>query len=139
MRFPWVVAAVLSLAALGAAQNPEIKKVPIRPAPAESGQAMFSEYCAVCHGRDGKGSGPAVPALKVPPSDLTTLSKRNGGIFPSAHVSNVIRLGGDVTAHGSRDMPMWGRAFSALSSHEDAVVQQRVANLTNYVKSLQEK
>src|ERR1019366_5197373 len=98
MRFPWVVVVVLSLAALGAAQNPEIKKVPIRPAPAESGQAMFSEYCAVCHGRDGKGSGPAVPALKVPPSDLTTLSKRNGGIFPSAHVSNVIRLGGDVTA-----------------------------------------
>jgi cytochrome c len=55
MRFPWVVVAVLSLAALEAAQNPEIKKVPIRPAPAESGQAMFSEYCAVCHGSDGKG------------------------------------------------------------------------------------
>jgi hypothetical protein len=77
--------------------------------------------------------------LKVPPSDLTTLSKRNGGTFPSAQVSNVIRLGADVAAHGSKDMPMWGRAFSALSQHEDAVVQQRVANLTSYIESLQEK
>jgi|ERR1019366_2205821 mono/diheme cytochrome c family protein len=139
MRFLLVVSALFGLAVLGAAQKPQIKTVPIRPAPAESGQAMFSEYCAVCHGKDGKGSGLAVPALKVQPSDLTTLSKRNGGSFPSAHVFNVIRLGGDVAAHGSKDMPMWGRAFSALSAHEDAVVQQRIGNLTNYVKFLQEK
>ena len=54
MRFLWVVFVLFGLVRLGAAQKPEIKKVPIRPAPAESGQAMFSEYCAVCHGKDGK-------------------------------------------------------------------------------------
>jgi len=84
-------------------------------------------------------SGPAASALKVPPTDLTTLAKRNGGSFPFARVSNVIRLGGDVAAHGSEDMPMWGRTFSSLSQHEDAVVQQRIANLVNYIRSLQEK
>jgi hypothetical protein len=60
-------------------------------------------------------------------------------MFPSSHVSNVIRLGADVAAHGSEDMPMWGRAFSELSSQEDAVVKQRIANLTDYIKSLQER
>ena len=139
MRFLLVVSGLLGLAALGTAQNVEIKKVPIRPTPAESGQAMFSEYCVVCHGKDAKGFGPAAPALKVPPTNLTTLAKRNGGSFPFARVSNVIRLGGDVAAHGSQDMPMWGRTFSSLSQHEDAVVQQRIANLTNYIRSLQEK
>ena len=139
MRFLLIIFGVLGLAALGIAQKPEIKKVPLRPAPAESGQAMFSEYCAACHGKDAKGSGPAAPALKVPPPDLTTLAKQNGGNFPSAHVSNVIRLGAGVAAHGSKDMPMWGRAFSSLSPHDDATVQQRIANLTSYVKSLQEK
>ena len=139
MRFLLVVSGLLGLAALGTAQKPAIKSGPIRPAPAESGQAMFVEYCAVCHGKDAKGSGPAVPALKVPPTDLTTLAKRNRGNFPSAHVSNVIRLGGDVVAHGSKDMPMWGPAFSSLIPHSDTVVRQRIANLTSYIKSLQGK
>jgi mono/diheme cytochrome c family protein len=139
MRFLLVVSVVLGVAALGTAQKPEVKTVPIKPVPAESGHAMFSEYCAVCHGKDAKGSGPAAPALKVPPPDLTKLAKHNGGTFPFAHVSNVIRLGGDMAAHGSKDMPIWGRAFAALSPHEDAVVQQRISNLTNYINSVQEK
>lgn len=79
MRFLMVVSGLLGLVALGAAQKLEIKSSPIRPVPAESGQAMLLEYCAVCHGKDAMGSGPALPALKVPPVDLTTLAKRNGG------------------------------------------------------------
>ena len=60
------------------------------------------------------------------------------GNSPAAHVSNVIRLGGNAAAHGSKDMPMWGRAFSSLIPHDDTIVQQRIFNLTNYIKSLQE-
>jgi mono/diheme cytochrome c family protein len=40
---------------------------------------MFRSYCAVCHGLDAKGSGPAAPALKMEPADLTTLAKENQG------------------------------------------------------------
>jgi mono/diheme cytochrome c family protein len=137
MRFLLLIPGLLGAASLATAQKP--KQVPITPAPAESGQAMFLQYCAVCHGKDAKGEGPAAPALKVPPPDLSTLAKRNGGTFPSSHVSNVIRLGGDVAAHGSKDMPMWGRAFWSLSPHDDTIVQQRITNLTSYIKSLQEK
>lgn len=63
-----VVFGLLGFVALGTAQKPEIKSGRMRPAPAESGQAMFLEYCAVCHGKDARGSGPALPALKVLPN-----------------------------------------------------------------------
>jgi hypothetical protein len=39
---------------------------------AASGQEMYTNYCAVCHGTDGKGGGPA-SALKAP-ADPTTLT-----------------------------------------------------------------
>ena len=139
MRTLLVTSLLLALSGLGLAQQPEIRKVPIKRTPAESGPAMFSEYCAVCHGKDAKGSGPAAPALKVPPPDLTTLARRNQGKFPAADVSNVIRSGGDAIAHGSKDMPMWGQAFRSLTPHDEAIVRQRIFNLTNYIKSLQQE
>jgi mono/diheme cytochrome c family protein len=139
MRILLVNCLVLGIAALGLAQKPEIKKVPLKPTPPESGSAMFSEYCAVCHGRDAKGTGPAAPALKVPPPDLTALAKRHNGKFPAAYVSNIIRSGGDAIAHGSKDMPMWGSAFWSLTPHDEATVQERIANLTRYIESLQQE
>jgi cytochrome c553 len=36
-----------------------------------SGQTIFNESCAACHGRGGKGDGPAATALKQKPADLT--------------------------------------------------------------------
>ena len=100
---------------------------------------MFSSYCAVCHGKDGKGNGPAASAMKTPPSDLTALAQKNGGKYPSAHVAAVI--GGQETnpAHGSKDMPMWGQLFSSISEGHEAQVQQRIANLVKYIESLQAK
>ena len=55
---------------------------------------MFKQYCASCHGLDAKGHGPAVPALKVPPPDLTSLTKNNHGKFPEPRVFQAIK--GDV-------------------------------------------
>ncbi|MGA2457115.1 MAG: c-type cytochrome, partial [Terriglobales bacterium] len=68
-----------------------IKHVPIQSTSPVSGKDMYTAYCAVCHGTDGKGGGPAASALKVPPNDLTLLSKNNGGKYPSMKVSSSIR------------------------------------------------
>jgi mono/diheme cytochrome c family protein len=104
-----------------------------------SGKAMFKQYCAACHGIDAKGHGPARAALKVPAADLTTLAKRHGGEFPTDLVTNVLRFGPGVAAHGSSDMPTWGGIFQYMDNYNQSVVQKRIKNLVDYLISLQEK
>ena len=128
----------LGLAVFGESQQKEIKYVPVRPTSPASAQEMYTAYCAVCHGIDAKGRGPAADALKVPPSDLTTLAKRNGGKYPSDHVTNAIQGNLYVPAHGSREMPVWGRElFWQMSQSHSSEVQLRISNLNKYIESLQ--
>ena len=100
---------------------------------------MFQSYCAVCHGKDAKGGGPAASELKIPPPDLTSLAKRHDGKFPSDHVANVLRSGVKAPAHGSSDMPVWGPLFSAIDGGSSALVTLRISNLVHYIESLQTK
>jgi len=133
-----LVALVVAFAILGADTPTAIKKVqPSRTSPS-SGKDMFATYCAVCHGRDGKGGGPAVAALKMPPPDLTTLTRRNSGKFPELRVFNTINGDLNVPAHGSKDMPVWGDVFRSME-RDNAAQQMRVSNLTKYIESLQSK
>ena len=46
------------------------------------GEIEYQNYCAVCHGADGKGQGIMNKYLTVRPADLTQLAKKNGGTFP---------------------------------------------------------
>jgi mono/diheme cytochrome c family protein len=101
---------------------------------------MYATYCAVCHGADGAGSGPAAPALKTHPTDLTALSRKNGGVFPADHIQTVLKFGVKTPAHGSAEMPIWGGLMLTLggTSPDSAMeVQQRIVNLTSYLKQMQ--
>jgi len=93
----------------------------------------------VCHGKDGKGGGPAAAALKTPPADLTTLAQKNGGKYPSSHVSAAIQGDTAISAHGTKEMPVWGSVFRQMSQGHASDVQLRVSNLSKYVESLQQK
>jgi mono/diheme cytochrome c family protein len=129
----WAVAIALS-----AQTPPVIQKAPPNPKTSPtSGKQMFTEYCAVCHGKEGKGDGPAATALKKAPADLTTLSTRNGGKFPDIRVARYIEGQDEVAAHGSRDMPIWGTVFHSIG--DTGATALRVSNLTDYVRSLQAK
>ena len=132
---------ILWAPALAAAQQTTIKHVPPKPTSAASGQEMYIEYCAACHGRSGKGDGPAVPALKTTPTNLTTLAAQNAGQFPTDRVKESIKAGPNVPAHGSQEMPIWGHMFSRMGSSKnpDAEVQLRVSNLVEYIKTMQMK
>jgi mono/diheme cytochrome c family protein len=148
-RKTYIVAALLAaltlLAVAQQTQKPDqapdtvIKHVPVKPTSPASGEEMYVNYCAVCHGKDGRGTGPAVSALKVPPTDLTTLAEKNGGKYPSMHVSTVLRGETDVPAHGTKDMPVWGPLFWKMSQGHESEVQQRIANLSQYLESIQAK
>jgi len=131
-------ALVVAFATMGAEQ-PTIKKVTPTPTSPASGKQMFTTYCAVCHGQDGKGGGPAVAALKMPPPDLTTLTAKNNGKFPELRVFRSIQGDVQMAAHGSKDMPVWGEVFQSMSRDNGAGKQMRTSNLTAYVKSLQTK
>jgi mono/diheme cytochrome c family protein len=117
----------------------EIKHVPIKKTSPASGQEMYKAYCAVCHGVDGTGNGPAAAALKVAPTDLTAMTSKNGGKYPALRVSAIIRGEQVLAAHGSKDMPIWGDLFWNMSGGHETEVQQRVANLNRYIESLQKK
>ena len=130
---------ILCLVVLGVAQQKEIRHVPVKPISPASGPEMYKAYCAVCHGMTGKGNGPAAEALKVPPSDLTTLAKRNGGRYPSDHVRSAIQGDLRLAAHGSKEMPVWGELFWRMSQGHSSEVQLRVSNLNQYIESLQVK
>jgi mono/diheme cytochrome c family protein len=100
------------------------------------GPDLYRLYCATCHGRDGKGGGPAAAALKVPPPDLTVLARRQNGVFPASEVETIIRGATGTAAHGSDEMPVWGPIFRALDP-SDARVKTRIANLVSHIESIQ--
>lgn len=106
---------------------------------AASGHEMYVNYCASCHGVDAKGNGPAAPALKTPPPDLTTLAQRNGGKFPSLRVRNILDEQETVVAHGNKEMPVWGPVLRAVSGGNETIARMRIANLSRYLESLQQK
>jgi mono/diheme cytochrome c family protein len=116
-----------------------IKHVPMKSTSAASGKEMFTNYCASCHGADAKGDGPAAAALKTHPANLTVLSQKNGGNYPAMRIASILRENADVSAHGSKEMPIWGPLFRSVSAGREGEVQQRIANLTSYIETLQVK
>jgi len=142
MKQPYLALLVVLTLASSApllAQQTKVKKVPAPYTSPASGKEMYMAYCASCHGTHAKGDGPAAGALKIPPADLTTLAQKNNGKFPSNHVAAVLSGQEEVTAHGSKDMPVWGQVFMRVSHGHRTEVQQRISNLTQYIESVQGK
>lgn len=117
-------------------QIPIVKSVATIPIQSVEGKDNFAAYCAVCHGSDAKGGGPAAPAMKNAVPDLTTIAGRNRGEFNPVQVQYIIR-GLDRTAtpeHGVQDMPRWGEVFRAEDPMRSVL---RVNNLVTYIRELQ--
>jgi len=107
------------------------------PAIGHSGHDIFMDRCGACHGDDGKGNGPAVGALKVAPADLTLLAKRNEGTFPAERVRKMLSEWVDISAHGSREMPIWGDLFLPKSAADQEIANERFQKLVVYLESIQ--
>ncbi len=106
--------------------------------PSVKGPELFHAYCASCHGVDGAGNGPVAPALTAKLADLTTISQRNGGVFPTKRVRSIISGDDIILAHGSREMPVWGPIFHQVEWDRDWG-ETRLDNLTKYLQSIQQK
>ena len=131
----WCGMSLTCLAGPGQAEQP------IPGAPVNIGQQYFVQYCGACHGLDGRGHGPAAPALHTPPADLTRIAQRHGGHFPDAEVAAQIDGRAMVAAHGSRDMPVWGLRFGEKFGGEgvgEEAVRGHLLVLIDYLKSIQQ-
>lgn len=98
------------------------------------GRKLFNQYCAACHGVNGKGEGPAAAALKIAPPDLTSIQKP-GEKFPFYRVQTTIEGEQAVTAHGSSKMPVWGTIFRRTQG--ELQKQGDIYALVKYVESIQ--
>lgn len=106
--------------------------------PVETGEALYAEYCAKCHGANGSGDGEFMEFKSTELPDLRTLSLRNDG-FPLQEVVRVIDGRAELDAHGERFMPAWGEVFGRDETRADAIVRARILNLILYLDSIQQR
>ncbi len=111
---------------------------------AERGEAYYMQHCATCHGLDATGNGPMAGVLLVQPSDLTGLSARNDGVFPTIRV--VMRIDGrdPLVSHGS-PMPVYGQFFQQgadvaikAPSGQPILTSEPIVDLLAYLQNLQD-
>jgi len=137
------IAAAVALCAFAGESGAQAKR--------DTGKREYESKCAVCHGKTGKGDGPFIGLIQGKRgADLTTLQKKNGGVFPILRVTDTIDGRFEIAEHGPRDMPIWGADFLAGVREEtrqgadnpwdaEAYVKYRVYALTEYVYRLQVK
>jgi mono/diheme cytochrome c family protein len=124
------IPAFLLIAAQAEAQ---VAGVPIK------GAEIYENYCAACHGNDGRGHGPASTAMRHTVPDLTRLQRQNKGVFPAEYVRKVVA--GDIagiTAQGKREMPVFGPVFHAVAWDRD-LGEVKLDMIVSYVASIQQK
>ncbi len=104
--------------------------------PNARGRKLYGQYCASCHGVDGKGMGPVASSFKTAVPDLTTIAQRDGK-FDLLKVQNIIA--GEVTtpAHGTVEMPVWGYIFRRQG--DKATSTLNVHALAKYIEAMQKK
>ena len=111
------------------------------------GKQAYEVQCAICHGMDAKGNGFYTASLKVAPPDLTSLSKKNGGVFPVDRITKIIDGRTEVAAHGSRDMPIWGKRWAAAAAeyyvdvpyNQEAYIRTQILAIIDYLSRNQQK
>lgn len=87
---------------------------------------------------EAKGDGPLAEHLRVHPTDLTQLARRNDGQFPAEKVQRIIDGRNQVKGHGGGDMPVWGDAFKqSLDGGDEASIKAKIAALVEYLQELQ--
>lgn len=137
-----LVTAMVATLAIGmsyAEQNNSKVTIPVNRTSPNSGKQMYVNYCAPCHGIDGRGQGPVSPALKTPATDLTVLSRNNHGKFPDSHIVAILQNGVEIPSHGTAEMPVWGPILAKMNQSNAQDRMLRMSNLSRYLESLQVK
>jgi mono/diheme cytochrome c family protein len=136
MRVMLIAAAGLSAAFAGTV---------LAEARSEMGKQEYESNCLSCHGAGGRGDGYFAQYLKLPVPDLTTIARRNGGVFPTDRMIEIIDGRQALKGHGPRNMPIWGTTYTEKAANyyrgqaydSEQFVRVRVLALTDYLYQLQ--
>lgn len=116
-----------------------IESLQLLSTPATDGKELFRAHCATCHGVTGRGDGPLGDRLRRVPPDLTKFTARNGGVFPSERLYQIID-GRGVPSHVDREMPIWGEVFKAAAGPSTpAAVKARIDAIVRFLEAIQER
>lgn len=107
----------------------------------ESGEYLFAQHCAACHGESARGNGIISSYLKVPAPDLTQIAARRDGHFPDEEIYKIVdgQSLKDFTQY--RHMPIWGYEFFGNDSDDERAHGQtstRVNDIVAFLKSQQQ-
>ncbi len=108
----------------------------------ESGQVLYMDACATCHGAAGMGEGPMAEFMSVNVPSLQDLAQNNDGVFPMLEVIQIIDGRTGVRGHGS-EMPVWGRQFkgemldAAGIYGSEIYARGKVLSLAYYLETIQ--
>lgn len=149
-RFPSAIADRDFLRALIAGAALCLGPVALAQAPrgdAAIGTADYRAHCARCHGPGGKGDGRIMDMQNRRLPDLTRLSMRNNGVFPTARVMEIIDGTRVIVIHGTSGMPAWGKTLREEASRQcassgcdpETVVGERLRALAAAIESFQAK
>ena len=108
-----------------------------REQPERDGKWLFRAHCSSCHGQEAKGDGPLAEHLRVPPTDLTQLSRKNRGRYPYDRVMRQVDGRENIASHGSPDMPVWGDVF-LKELQDEAKAKARLKRLVEFLRSIQQ-
>jgi mono/diheme cytochrome c family protein len=138
----WSQTSMRSQAAPGTPGQPlpeiKLRLTTIKQHPPTAGKEMYVSYCAACHGKDGKGTGPAAPALKRRVPDLSSLSAQNQGRYPKYLVLTTLSKHGESHWPGTAsEMPDWYREFVSLNRTCPLLADVRAHSISEYVETLQ--
>jgi mono/diheme cytochrome c family protein len=91
----------------GCSRAPEVEAAHTIAADAQEGETIFQTRCFVCHGREGKGNGPASTGLGATVRDLTNASWQDS--TSDETIRSVVRngaqaVGGSIAMAPNRDL-----------------------------------
>ena len=91
---------------------------------APHGQRIYAQHCAVCHGPNGRGNGPAAPSLRPRPRDFS------GGVFKIKSTPDSER----PTLDDVRRTIKQGMPGSSMPSWGDILTDAEVDAVAEYVR-----